>query len=646
MQIKQGAHMHNFTNRTLISLISLIALATLILSFPQLTIAQTPNQSPVREIIGAVSSVTDSDTERILKIPYEVKLLEKGYFYAESTYLKTPETPVPGVDIKISVLSEIHSKMDPIQEREIKVYHDSFNCEIVLELAKGAEFPDSISLNAAYQACVGEMCLMPVEKEITIDLGSVQNHKKGGLQGTSKKSKKSEIIEPLKKNDDNKGGVEKAFESGMPSLIALMFVGGFLASLTPCVWPMVPITVGILGSISGGGRLRGFAYSLIYVTGISITYATLGILAASSGSMFGAASANPIIVSVVFTVFLLFGLSMLDVFTIQIPGNLASRFQQKRTGIIGVFLMGILAGLVASPCIAPVVGTLLALVAKTGNQFLGAVGLAAFAWGMGMIFILLGTFTGLISALPRSGMWMVDIKHLMGAAMILGAHYFLAPVISPTAMMIMVGFACLTLGVGGGGIEPLPQDGGSLKTLRKSISITLLAVGLTLLIGGTLHISGLWTSAQSKSIIESGLSATEMTPKTKAETKWLTDSDEALKLSANSGKPLIMDFYADWCVQCKRLDQDVFSKPEFLRACDDIILAKIDMTENKKRSPEELAALKNQYNIYGVPKVIFFRSDGRIDENLSFQSYLNLKQVLEKIRKLKENETENPDLNH
>ncbi|MEW6350058.1 MAG: cytochrome c biogenesis protein CcdA [Thermodesulfobacteriota bacterium] len=200
------------------------------------------------------------------------------------------------------------------------------------------------------------------------------------------------------------------------------FLGGVLASFTPCVYPMIPITAGFVGSRNvGGSRFTGFVLSSVYVVGIAVTYAALGMVAALTGRFFGEISSNPWVFFVVANIIILLGLGMLEVFEIPMmsPGEV------NAGGFIGIFLMGIVSGFMAGPCTAPVLGVLLAYVTTTQDVFLGASLLFVFAFGMGLLLIAVGTFSGLVTALPSSGDWMIKIKKAMGLLMIALGEYFL-----------------------------------------------------------------------------------------------------------------------------------------------------------------------------------------------------------------------------
>ncbi len=226
------------------------------------------------------------------------------------------------------------------------------------------------------------------------------------------------------------GGMEMTFQGYLESSVFLAFVTAFMAgvlvSFTPCIYPMIPITVGVIGGQEKSSRLQGFILSLSYVTGLALAYAALGVIASLTGQIFGRVSSSRWTFLVVANIIILFALSMLDVFSLPIPGFLRSAGSgTKRRGVVGIFIMGMASGLVAAPCTTPVLGVLLAYVATQNNVILGGSLLLVFAFGMNMLLLAIGTFTGLVTALPKSGMWMVRVKKVMGFLLIVMGEYFL-----------------------------------------------------------------------------------------------------------------------------------------------------------------------------------------------------------------------------
>ncbi len=206
----------------------------------------------------------------------------------------------------------------------------------------------------------------------------------------------------------------------------LIFLGGVLTSLTPCVYPLIPVTIGYIGANSAGSRTKAFFISLFYVLGIAFVYSALGAVAALGGRVFGSISANPWTYLIVGNIFLFLGLSMMDLFTFPLPGFLRPSSQTRtRKGLLGAFLIGISAGFIIGPCTAPILGAVLTYVGSRQNILLGVSLLFTYALGMGLLLLLVGTFTGLAASLPRSGRWLNIIKKIFGLILIACAEYFI-----------------------------------------------------------------------------------------------------------------------------------------------------------------------------------------------------------------------------
>ena len=215
---------------------------------------------------------------------------------------------------------------------------------------------------------------------------------------------------------------ETTLQTSLLASLAAAFAGGLLASLTPCIYPMIPITAGVIGHANiGGSRLRGLWLSLIYVAGMSLAYAALGVFAAGTGRFFGAINSSPWAFLLVGNLMLLFALGMLDVLTLP---TFAGRFGSRQRGLGGIFLAGVGSALVAGPCTTPVLGTLLAYTAASKNLVLGGLLLFVFSLGMGALLLGVGTFSSFLAAMPRSGAWMEKIKMVLGMLMLILAQYF------------------------------------------------------------------------------------------------------------------------------------------------------------------------------------------------------------------------------
>ncbi len=215
-------------------------------------------------------------------------------------------------------------------------------------------------------------------------------------------------------------------ESGSALAYVAVFAGGLLVSFTPCIYPVLPITVGYIGSRSGGSRVRSFVLSVAYVAGMAATYAALGGAAALTGRVFGEAASSPASHFIIGNLCLLFGLSLFDLVRIPLPSIAhGTRADRRSSGIAGAMGFGMASGLVVGPCTAPVLGALLLFVGSRQNVLQGISLLFVFAFGMGSLLILLGTFSGILAGLPRSGRWLVAVKRGFGVIMLLAGEYFL-----------------------------------------------------------------------------------------------------------------------------------------------------------------------------------------------------------------------------
>lgn len=211
--------------------------------------------------------------------------------------------------------------------------------------------------------------------------------------------------------------------SGSPFDFVLAFAGGILVSFTPCVYPLIPVSAGYIGAGASGSRFRGLSLSAVYVTGIAVTYSLLGLLASLTGTFFGSISANPITRIVVGVIIILFALSMLDLFAIRLPGIKAPGL--KKGNYLSTFLLGLASGLIVSPCLTPVLGSILLYLATKKNVAYGMFLLMCFAYGMGLVLILVGTFSSILVNLPKAGRWLNYIKRFFAVLLIITGLYFI-----------------------------------------------------------------------------------------------------------------------------------------------------------------------------------------------------------------------------
>ena len=462
----------------------------------------------------------------------------------------------------------------------------------------------------AYQGCTSGFCYPPEVKEIKVaDLPIAQ------VANTEKTSENSTALSAQPKAEQ-----DRLAESLFNSKYAVFgfFLLGLGLAFTPCVLPMLPLLSAIvIGQNQRPNMWRAFALSFVYVQGMALTYTLLGLIVAAIGLPFQVALQHPYVMIGLSIIFVLLALSMFGVFTLQLPSSLQTKLsllsqQQKAGALGGVFLMGMIAGLVASPCTsAPLSGALL-YVAQSGDLFTGAITLYLLALGMGVPLILITLFGNKI--LPKSGMWMETVKKLFGFVM-LALPVFLISRILPdewtSRLWAMLGTAFFIWFA-----FQMPKNG------------TGWVFRILFLVAAMISVKPLQTWVWGET---STPSAVENKAVSHVEFKQVKSEAELQQVLAENNKPLVMlDLYADWCVACKEFEKETFSDPSVQKAFGDMLLLQVDMTKNS----EENRALMTKYKVLGLPTILFFSRDGKEIEGSRVNGFMPPVEFLQWIEKI------------
>lgn len=340
------------------------------------------------------------------------------------------------------------------------------------------------------------------------------------------------------------GSSSSPLSQGLLLTLFFVFLAGMGASLTPCVYPMIPITMAIIGA-KGGGKAKGFALSAMLVLGMALTYTVLGVVAAKAGGIAAAWAQKPAFLIPVSILFAIFALSLFGAFEIALPAGLAAKLQGSgaRKGFGGAFVMGMVLGPISAPCVGPIIGTVLVDIAQKGQVYLGGLKLFVFALGMGVLFLLVGTFS---AALPKSGDWLTRFKQGMGLVVLGFAAWNVRLVVPEWANYGMWTFVTL---VGAATFGAFEAAEGFVGQLRKAFGLLLLVCGVLL------GLRALESNLKIDLLPRGGAAAA---PKDD-HAGWLEqDYEGALQQAKAGGKLVLVDIYADWCAQCKELDENTW----------------------------------------------------------------------------------------
>lgn len=500
-------------------------------------------------------------------------------------FASDPAVTVGRVTFPDPVLKKFTFAKEPLS-----VYEGSVYIATSISFTEGAKEPLAITARLQYQACTDVACMIPVETDITVPLAL----------GTDGQPLEPELFS---RHAAHTAGTSApaldALKGGMgPMALLLVFLSGLGLTLTPCVYPLIPVTIGFFGGATGRSRGATVAHALVYLLGMALMYSALGVAAALTGSLFGQMMQNPVVVVLLVGVMLLLAASMFGAFEIVVPAALMEFACKVYGGFLGTFVMGLTVGIMAAPCVGPFVIGLLTFVGERQDPLLGFTLFFTLALGLGTPFVFLAIFSGSLQKLPRSGVWMVWVRKMFGVILLGMALYFARPLIPNDALYGWLGAGMAAAG----GVYLLwagkGTGGAVFSFFRFGIGFALIAAGFFL--------------APSSHPAKEGIA-------------FKPYSKEAVAKAAAAGRPVLLDFTADWCVPCRELKSFTFA--------DDRVRAKngtfdafaVDLTTVE---PDELTA-KKDYNVLGVPTVILIGPDGV--EKDRFTGFINADEFVKRL---------------
>ncbi|MGH7898591.1 MAG: protein-disulfide reductase DsbD family protein, partial [Candidatus Binatia bacterium] len=448
-------------------------------------------------------------------------------------------------------------------ETPIEVYTGEARFDVPVTIG-GAFTQEGSSFQAKlhYQACDDTRCLRPADVERTFVV------------------KRPADAASARRATSNVAPVDRWLaDFGLLSTLLLVAIMGLGLNLTPCVYPLISVTIAYFGGQARAERGRGILLSSAYALGIALTFSLLGVSAALSGSLFGQALQRSETLLVIAALMVLLAFSCFGFYTIQAPHWLLQKAGRSGQGVVGALVMGLTMGVVAAPCVGPIVAGLLLAVGARGDALLGFLLFFALALGLGAPYVVLGAAAGSLQNLPRSGEWLVWVEHVFGFVLLGLALYFVSPLLPPRA----IAWTAATLLVAAGVILGFVDRNG--ERLPR-FTIVKRAVGIAALAAAALVI----------------------TPREPATAiAWETFSPEALERARSERRPAVVDFRADWCLPCIEMERTTFVSPDVASRIPGFVMLRADVTEPSRENDGLLA----QYGVLGVPTTIFFDEDGR-----------------------------------
>lgn len=383
------------------------------------------------------------------------------------------------------------------------------------------------------------------------------------------------------------------------------FLAGLAVNLTPCVYPMMTVTVSLFKPQQGlqVRLLTSFGRAFVYVLGMAVMYSSLGVFAAMTGALFGGILQNKWVVLTVAVLMLGLALSMFGAFQLRVPSELLQRLERlRRIKFFGLFFSGMFVGVFAAPCIGPPVLVLLTSVADRGNPFFGFLSFFIFSLGLGFPYLILGTFSGLLKKIPKAGSWLVWVEHVFGVILLgFSLYYFTIAFNSEFVKWILP----VTLILGGiylGFFERSGKEKPLFVRLKWGAGLAGLALGI--------------------SIISSIL-----TPKVSL--AWDEYKPDKVVIAGHKKLPVVIDFYADWCITCHELENFVFSNPAVSKELEKFIRLRVDATDMMAPAVQQVL---EQYDVFGLPIIIFLDEDGQEVEDARVIGYVPPAEFLKSIQ--------------
>jgi len=513
------------------------------------------------------------------------------------------------VFFSVPVYPKAMLKSFPFSEEKISVYDKQV--VIVSRVTTTAEYntgPMKITGKVSYQCCNDNVCFPPAEKKFAINLTVVPTGT--DIEKINQQYFSSVIVDENVEQQEqflteDEKRAQQILEHGIIYTIIAFFLIGLALNLTPCVYPVIPLTVSYFGGQNSRSKGSSFISAFFYQIGIAFAFAILGLLSGLAGKQWGFLFQSPWFVIVIATIILAMAASLFGAFEITVPNWLLSSVGKSREGVVGALIMGLTVGVVIAPCAAGIIIGLVGLIAKLGLVVKGTLLFFVMGLGLGLPYLVLATFSGLLEKLPQSGMWMVWVRKLFAILLIGVALYFILPQLERiyNKFGFLVGLLSIFGGLLLGFLDHAPGYPRGFKIIRGVIGIILIILGV------------MWTN-----------SAIHSKP---SEINWIKLENRTIESYIDNEKPIFIDFYADWCAPCKQLDRQTFSNKEVVEKAKLFTMIKVDCTAPDKYTKE----IMEQYKVSGMPTLVFISKTGHTLKNLNEIGFIGANDFIQSMEK-------------
>ncbi len=559
--------------------------------------------------------------------------IEDGYYLYKDKISVSPADPTH-ITLGMMKLPAGKEKIDEYFGKIVSIDH-SFNSNI--QIQKVADGINSVELIVKYQGCAkAGLCYPPITKNIRVDLGISDSTVAASLTNNNSTSSFSSSSSFQSEQDR----IANTLASGKLWFTVLSFFGlGLLLAFTPCVFPMIPILSSIIvGQGETISTSKAFSLSLVYVLAMAITYTAAGVIVGLSGENIQIWFQNPWVLSVFAGIFVLLSLAMFGFYELQMPNSIQSKLNnisssQEGGTYFGAGIMGFLSALIVGPCVtAPLIGALI-YIANTGDALIGGIALFALSMGMGAPLLAIGTSAGKL--LPKAGPWMDAIKAVFGVLLLALAIWLLERILPAPVILLLSGALLIVSAIYMGALETIKEGVSGWHRLWKGLGLISLVYGAILVIGAASGGHSLLQPLQGISTPQ--LATTDDGTKQShslsfQQIKGIDGLNAAIQQAVREGRPVMLDFYADWCISCKEMESFTFSNADVQHSLNNFIILQSDVTNND----EQDQALLKHLGLFGPPAILFYDSTGNELRNYRVVGFMDAPKFASHIEKFKQ----------